>query len=272
MAGRLAGKCVLVIGAGASAPGWGIGRAVTAQFVREGARVLAVDIAQDRLEETARLIADEGSACEIALADSLSLPDMERVVQHCVDAFGRIDVLQHNVGGGGPGGVLETSEAEWRRLIDLNLTSAFIAAKAVLPAMLGSGGAITFVSSVAAFRPVPGSSPAYHAAKAGVVQLARLIALHYAAQGVRVNSILPGYVDTPEIRRRHAGRFGAERVEEIMQRRAATVPSGRVASVWDIAHAAAFLASDEARQISGTEIVIDGTQTLQSSPPYLPTG
>ncbi|MBV9785461.1 MAG: SDR family oxidoreductase [Acidisphaera sp.] len=272
MDARLAGKSVLVVGAGASAPGWGIGRAVTAQFVREGARVLAVDVEPDRLEETARLIADEGGACQTAVADSLSLPDMERAVQGCVAAFGRIDVLQHNVGGGGPGGVLETSEAEWRRLIDLNLTSAFIVAKAALPAMLDAGGAITFISSVAAFRPVAGSSPAYHAAKAGVVQLARVIALQHAAQGVRVNCILPGYVDTPEMRRRHAARFGAGRVEEIMQRRAATIPSGRAASVWDIAHAAVFLASDEARQISGTEIVIDGTQTLQSAPPYLPPG
>jgi NAD(P)-dependent dehydrogenase (short-subunit alcohol dehydrogenase family) len=104
-----------------------------------------------------------------------------------------------------------------------------------------------------------------------VIQLSRVIALDHASQGVRSNCILPGYVDTPEIRRRLGARFGANRIEEIMERRANTIPSGRAATVWDIAHAAVFLASDAARQISGTEIMVDGTQTLQSAPPYMPT-
>ncbi|HEY6432178.1 MAG TPA: SDR family oxidoreductase [Acetobacteraceae bacterium] len=271
MAGQLTDKAVLVIGAGASAPGWGIGRAITAQFVRAGADVLAVDNDPDRLAETVRLIADEGGACQTAVADATSLADMERVVRLSVDTFGRIDVLQYNVGGGGPGGLLETTEADWHRLLTLNLTSAFLAAKAVLPPMLQAGnGVLTFISSVAGFRPVAGSSPAYHAAKAGLIQLSRVIALDHAAQGIRANCILPGYVDTPEIRRRIGARFGGNRMEEIMQRRAATIPSGRAATVWDIAHAAVFLAGDAARQISGTELVIDGTQTLQSAPPYMP--
>jgi NAD(P)-dependent dehydrogenase (short-subunit alcohol dehydrogenase family) len=272
MAGQLADKVALVIGAGASAPGWGIGRAMTAQFVREGAQVLAVDVEPDRLAETARLIEEEGGACRTEVADATSLVDMERIVRLCVDTFGRIDILQHNVGGGGPGGVLQTSEADWHRLLTLNLTTAFLAAKAALPPMLDAGGGVlTFISSVAGFRPVAGSSPAYHAAKAGLIQLCRVIALDHAAQGIRANCILPGYVDTPEIRRRIGARFGGNRIEEIMQRRAGTIPSGRAATVWDIAHAAIFLASDAARQISGTELTIDGTQTLQSAPPYMPS-
>jgi NAD(P)-dependent dehydrogenase (short-subunit alcohol dehydrogenase family) len=267
MAGRLDGKVALILGAGASAPGWGIGRAVTALYVREGARVMGVDIAADSLDETRRVIEAEGGTLETTLADATDPASLAAARDRCLERFGRIDILQHNVGRGGPGGILDTTDAAWRAGIELNLGSAFYAARAVLPAMIAAGGGVlTFISSIAGVRPVRGSSVAYHAAKAGLIQLSRVIALDHAADGIRANCILPGYVDTPEIRTRLGRRFG----DDIMQLRANTVPSRRAATVWDIAHAAVFLSSEQAGHVSGTELMVDGTQGLQSAPPYLP--
>jgi NAD(P)-dependent dehydrogenase (short-subunit alcohol dehydrogenase family) len=256
---RLGGKAAIVVGAGASAPGWSIGRAVAVLFARAGARVLAVDLDERQAVETRDIIRGEGGTCEAIRADATVLADMEAAVATCRQAFGRVDILHNNVGRGASGGPVEMSEAEWRIGLDLNLTAAFLACKAVLPVMIAQGGgAIVHVGSIVGAQ-YPGTAAiAYQTAKAGLAQLSRSVALQYARDGIRSNCVLPGYVDTPEIRRRVEQRYGADLVENVMADRADRVPQGRAGTAWDIAYAALYLASDEAGHITGTELVVDG--------------
>lgn len=269
-AGRLADKVVLVMGAGSSGAGWGLGRAASALFAREGARVFAVDRDASAVEETRRLVLGAGGICTAAVADATRLAEVQGAVDACVAQYGRVDVLHHNVGGGGPSDAIETSEAAWQASLNLNLTSAFLACKCVLPIMLAQGkGSIIHVGSIAAVR-YPGTSTlAYSVAKAGLLQLSRSIALQYARMGVRSNYLLLGHVDTPEIRRRILDRFGAARFDEVMAARADVTPAGRPATVWDVAQAAVFLASDESAYITGTEMPIDGGVMSMSVESYL---
>lgn len=269
-AGRIAGKVVLVVGAGSSGQGWGLGRAASALFAREGAHVFAVDRDAVAVEETRRRIEDAGGSCAVAVADATSHEDIQRAVDACVAQFGRVDVLHNNVGGGGPSDAIETSVESWRASLDLNLTAAFLACKCVLPHMLKQGnGSIIQVGSIAAMR-YPGiSTLAYSVAKAGLLQLSKSIALQYARAGVRSNYLVLGHVDTPEIRRRILERFGADRFDEVMAVRADVIPAGRPATVWDVAYAALFLASDESAYITGSEIPVDGGAMSMSVESYL---
>jgi NAD(P)-dependent dehydrogenase (short-subunit alcohol dehydrogenase family) len=165
--------------------------------------------------------------------------------------------LHNNVGINAPGGAAEASEESWRRVLDVNLTSVFLTCKAVLPIMEAQGrGAIVNIASLAAIRWTGYPYVSYYASKAGVCHLTRAIAVEYAARGVRANTILPGIIDTPHVYRQIAGYYGD--VEEMRAKRAALVPMKRQGDAWDIAWASVFLASDEAKFITGVELPVDG--------------
>jgi NAD(P)-dependent dehydrogenase (short-subunit alcohol dehydrogenase family) len=270
MAGRLDRKIAIVVGAGSAAPGWSNGRATAVLFAREGATVLALDLDEGSAAETAALATAEGGTCTPLRADATRLADLQAAVALCMERWGRLDIVHNNVGRGAAGGPLEMDEAAWRSGLDLNLTSAFLAIKAALPAMLaGGGGTFVHVGSIVGLRYPGAPAIAYQVAKAGLMQLSRATALEYARRGIRSNCILPGYVDTPEMRRRIAARYGA-REEEVMARRADVVPQGRAGTAWDIAHAALFLASDEASHITGTELTVDGGSAAATLGAYAP--
>ncbi len=262
MAERLKDKIAIVTGAGTSGPGMGNGKAAALLFAREGATVVAVDRNEQAAEQTAEEIATEtGRAIAIA-ADVSSDRDVRRTVDTTVERFGRIDVLHNNVGIEIPGDPVSTTEEDWDRVHAVNLKSVFLLGKHVIPHMQRQGGgAIVNVSSVASVRwsPVPYFS--YHTSKAALNHLTRVVARQYAAEGIRCNSILLGMMDTPHIRTYYSDR-SQEEVEQVMRMRDSYCPMGRMGDAWDAAHAALFLASEEARYITGALLVVDGGLTL----------
>jgi len=263
MGDRLKEKVALVSGAGSSGAGWGNGKATAVLFAREGERVIASDINLDAALETKRIIEREGGICE-AVAGNVSLAeDVAAMVDACISAFGRIDVLHNNVGIVEVGGPIETTEDSWDRVNDVNLKSMFMTCKQALPHMERQGkGAIVNIASVSGIRWLGVPYISYAATKAAVIQFTRVIALQYARSGIRANSILPGMMSTPMV---HApgviAAYGGS-AEEMVRRRDEQCPMGRMGDAWDVAYAALFLASDEAKYITGAELVVDGGLTV----------
>ena len=266
MAGRLAGKTALVMGAGSIGPGWGNGKATAVLFAREGARVMCVDVNETAARETAELIAHEGGEAQALQADASSGANVERVVETCVERFGRIDVLDNNVGIAEVGGVVELSEAAWDRVFAVNLKSCFLAMKHVIPIMeRQGGGSIVNISSVASIRYLGVVYAAYYATKAAMNHLTRTTAAQYAAKNIRVNAILPGLMKTPMVEKSAglAHSYAQGDVEAMWRARDAQVPMSRMGDAWDVANAALFLACDESRYVTGIELVVDGGLTLK---------
>ena len=266
MAGRLAGKTALVMGAGAIGPGWGNGKATAVLFAREGARVMCVDVNEAAAHETAELIAREGGEAQALHADASSGADVERVVEACVERFGRIDVLDNNVGIAEVGGVVELSEAAWDRVFAINLKSCFLAMKHVIPIMeRQGGGSIVNISSVASIRYLGVVYATYYATKAAINHLTRTTAAQYAAKNIRVNAILPGLMKTPMVEKSAglAHSYAQGDVEAMWRARDAQVPMGHMGDAWDVANAALFLACDESRYVTGIKLVVDGGLTLK---------
>ncbi|MGQ3675370.1 SDR family NAD(P)-dependent oxidoreductase [Xanthobacter sp. TB0139] len=256
--GRMAGKRVLVTGAGSSGEGWGNGKAAAVLYAREGAQVLAADLRREAAEETRDIILKEGGTCEIATGNVAQSKDCSAMVQACVEAFGGIDVLHNNVGIAETGGPVEASEESWNRVIAVNQTSVFLTCKHALPHMVAQGGgSIVNVSSVAALRWIGFPYAAYSASKAAVLALTQNIALQYAGQGIRANCVLPGLMHTPMINAPLADSYGGD-VDEMIAKRDRISPTGKMGNAWDTAYAALFLASDEARYINGADLVVDG--------------
>jgi NAD(P)-dependent dehydrogenase (short-subunit alcohol dehydrogenase family) len=268
--GRLAGKIALVAGAGQT-PGEkiGNGRATALLFAREGARVMLLDRDLAAAEDTAAAIAAEGGTAEVAVGDVSREEDCSAAVAACVERLGGLDVLHHNVGiGQGDGWTEWIDFAAWERIVRVNAGGALLMAKAALPVMRErGGGAITFVSSIAAL--VAGAAPmsnpphGYKMSKAALDALTLSLAQSYAEHGIRVNAILPGLIDTPMGVDSVAAAIGIER-ERYAQRRDEAVPlKGGMGSAWDVANAALFLASEEARFITGVLLPVDGGQSAR---------
>jgi NAD(P)-dependent dehydrogenase (short-subunit alcohol dehydrogenase family) len=259
---RLEGKVAIVVGAGQT-PGEtiGNGRATAILFAREGAKVLLVDRDIESAKETQAMI--EGGTAVAFQADASREADCEAMVQACLSEFGRIDILHNNVGiGMGDAGPTHLSEENWQRIIDVNLKSVFLTSKHVLPVMREQGsGVIINISSIAAVCSV--GMLAYKTSKAGVNALTHSLALGNARYGIRVNCIMPGLMNTPMAIETISQVRGVER-EQLVRERDAQVPlAGGMGSAWDIAHAALFLASDEAKFITGVVLPVDGGQSAR---------
>ncbi|WP_375459043.1 SDR family NAD(P)-dependent oxidoreductase [uncultured Enterovirga sp.] len=254
---RLAGKIALVFGAGSVGPGWGNGKATAVTFARQGATVICIDINPAAADETVAIIAGEGGTASPGTCDVTSSDSVAKLVAEAITSHGRIDILHNNVGFAQMGGPIELDEAAWHKTIDLNLTSCFLTCKHVLPHMLQQGGgAIVNVSSIAAVRYTGYPYVAYYAAKAAVNNFTTGLALQYARQGIRVNAIMPGLMNTPLIFQQISGQYDSP--EDMVRARDAACPSGRMGTAWDIANAALFLASDEAGYVTGVSLAVDG--------------
>ena len=265
MTDRMKDKVALVVGAGASGPGWGNGKAAAVLYAREGAQVFAVDFRLDAAEETAAIIRGEGGDATSFRANVTSSDDLKAMATACVERYGRIDVLHNNVGIVEVGGPVETSEESWDRVIAVNQTSIFLACKHVLPYMIArQAGAIVNIGSIASIRWIGFPYLAYTAAKAAILGMTSNIALQYAAQGIRANCILPGLMNTPLIREPLARTYGGD-VDSMIAQRDAQTPTGKMGDAWDTAYAALFLASDEARYVTGTHLVVDGGITQRAA-------
>jgi NAD(P)-dependent dehydrogenase (short-subunit alcohol dehydrogenase family) len=260
LGGRLAGKIAIVVGAGQT-PGdtIGNGRATAILFAREGARVMAVD----RNVASAAMIAAEGGTAVAVEADATCEPDCRALVERAVELHGRIDVLHNNVGiGGGDAGPAHVDEAVWDHIMGVNLKSVILPCKHVLPVMRRQrAGAIVNVSSIAAVCATP--IVAYKASKAAVNAYTQSLAIGNAKYGIRANVVMPGLMNTPMAVEGISQALGVPK-EELIRARDAQVPlGGKMGTAWDVAYAALFLASDEARFITGVALAVDGGQSAR---------
>ncbi len=266
--GRMQDKVVLVTGAGSVGPGWGNGRAIAVRMVEEGAKVMALDQNLQRLDETLRLGRQaqgrHQGQIEVASCNVTQAPAIQAAVEATLQRFGRIDVLVNNVGGSAAGGPVEMSEEVWHAQIDHNLTSVFLMCKHVLPLMLAQGsGVVVNMASTSGIRWTGSAQVAYAATKAAVIQMGRVMAVQYAKQGIRVNTVVPGQLHTPMVEARLAKQRTGGDVQALLAQRQSRIPLPFMGDGQDTANAVLFLASDEARFITGTEIIVDGGMTVR---------
>ncbi len=252
--GRVEGKVAIVTGAGSTpGPGVGTGRATAIVLAREGASVLLTDVHPERAEETRRLIEDEGGTAATFAGDMTKAKDCDAMVGAALDTFGTIDILVNNIGVAVQGSVVDTSEADWDRVLDTSLRTTFLASRYAVPVMAAKGsGAIVNIGSISGFR--GGGYVAYSAAKGGVHALTVDMAYSHGRQGIRVNAIGPGHITTPLL---YAARGQTPATDFRQQLAAASGLLGTEGNGWDVAWAATFLASDEARWITGVILPVD---------------
>jgi NAD(P)-dependent dehydrogenase (short-subunit alcohol dehydrogenase family) len=264
MGERLQGRIAIVTGAGCIGPGWGNGRATAVRFAEEGARIFAVDRELDSVTETVERVKAVGGEIVTHQCDVTDSASVEVMVKACLEHFGRIDVLVNNVGGSAAGGPVEMAEEIWDAQVDSNLKSVFLTLKHVLPVMeKQKAGAVVNIASTSGLRWTGAAQVGYAATKAGVIQLSRVVAVQYAEKGIRVNTVVPGQLHTPMVEARLAKQRAGGDVEALLKSRLERIPIGFMGDGRDTANAALFLASDEARFVTGTEIVVDGGMTVR---------
>jgi NAD(P)-dependent dehydrogenase (short-subunit alcohol dehydrogenase family) len=252
----LAGKVAIVTGGGAAGDGIGNGRAAAILLAHAGARVVVVDREKALAQRTVTMIEEAGGQAVAVEADVTRSADCAAVVQTALDRFGRLDLLDNNVGIGSRGTVLDETEENWRRVMQVNVDSMFLMARHAIPAMKRQGGgAIVNVSSISALR--PRGLTVYTVSKGAVIALTRAMAVDHGRDGIRVNCVAPGPVYTPMVYQRGMSPTARDR-----RRQASAL---RIEGTgWDIGHAVRFLLSDHARYITGHVLVVDGGTTLSA--------
>ena len=257
---RLDGKVAIITGAGSSGPGVGNGKAAALLFAREGAKVLLVDSVIDRAQETLEVIQEEGGEASVFEANVINDSDCQQMVDACIDRYGRLDILDNNVGISRRGTVLDISEADWDHVMAVNVKSIVLCSKYAIPRMVETGGgSIINISSIAGLR--AHSSTPYTTSKAAVIGLTMTMAADHGPDGVRVNCIAPGLVYSPMV---------APRMDDdLRQVRRNAAPLRTEGDSWDIGYAALYLASDEARWVNGITIPVDAGLTAVSPVTYL---
>jgi NAD(P)-dependent dehydrogenase (short-subunit alcohol dehydrogenase family) len=265
----LGGKVAFIAGAGSLGEGWGNGRATAVLMARQGAEVFGVDIDEEALQATGAIMERDGHRSWAGQrCDTTDSDQVKAAVDACMRRYGRIDILVNNVGGSVPGDPVSLSVDAWDKQMDLNLKTAFLGCKHVLPIMerqfeaSGRGGAIVNVSSIAHMSHKVGGRVmvAYAASKAGLMSFSRATAIAYVKKGIRVNTVVVGMMDTPTVSNRISKQLNVD-AQELSAQRNAMIPMGRMGDAWDIANAVVFLASDEARYITATQLVVDGGVT-----------
>lgn len=253
-------RVAVVIGAGSCGPGWGNGKASAVGFARAGAKVIAVDANQAAASETASLIGSEGRTAEAYQADVTRSEALRRMTAWTMEKYGRIDILHYNVGIVVPGGCVELEEENWTRAFHVNVTGFFLACKHILPVMEKQRrGVIITTGSFAAVRWTGVNYASYYATKSALIQLTRGIAMEYAPKGLRAVSILPGLMNTPMIYASHLeDAYASGDIQKMVAVRDAQCPTGKMGDAWDVANAAVFLASDAAKYVTATELLVDG--------------
>jgi NAD(P)-dependent dehydrogenase (short-subunit alcohol dehydrogenase family) len=246
--GRLEGKVAIVTGAGSSGPGVGNGKATSVLFAREGARVLLVDAVRERAEETLAMIKEEGGEASVFEANVIRAEDCRRMVDTAMERYGRLDILDNNVGISRRGTVVEVSEEDWDYVMAVNVKSIVLCSKYAIPRMIESGGgSIINISSIAGLR--AHSSTPYTTSKAAVMGLTMTMAADHGPDGIRVNCIAPGLIYSPMV---------APRMDDdLRQIRKNAAPLRTEGNSWDIGYAALYLASDESRWVNGITIPVD---------------
>jgi NAD(P)-dependent dehydrogenase (short-subunit alcohol dehydrogenase family) len=260
MVDRLMDKVALITGLGSVGPGWGNGKAISVLFAKEGAKIFGVDINGDAAMETQNLVEHEGGICVVRKGDVSKQSDVETTVKECLDTFGRIDILVNNVGIAMVGGPTELDEASWERVINVNFKSVYLYCRYALPVMEQRGsGTIVNIASIAARGWCGVNYGLYAATKGAVIAMTRHIAVQFARKGIRANCVLPGLMNTPLVLAGLTKFYGEEGdVENLIRIRHEQCPMGQMGDAWDTANAALYLASDEAKYVTGTELVVDG--------------
>lgn len=246
---RLHGKVAIVTGAGMRGPMVGTGQATAVLFARQGAKVMLVDLEQARAEETQAAIQAEGGEAVVYQADVTDEASCRAVVDACVERFGGLHILFNNAGVAGHGKVTEVEEAVWERALDVNLKAAVLMSKYAIPPMAaGGGGAIIHISSIDGLCAGMVPNIPYAVAKGGLITLTKAMAVQHGRQQIRVNCIAPGHLYAP---------FVATISPDARELRRKAGPLGTEGDAWDVAWAGVFLASDEARWISGVVLPVD---------------
>lgn len=261
---RLKDKIAIVVGAGQQAgENIGNGRATAILFAREGATVLLVDRDEDSASQTLTMIEAQGGVASVLRADITLEDDCRAIAATCIERYGRIDILQNNVGIGlGDSGPTSLAADMWDTIMDVNLKGMWMTCKYVLPHMrLQGSGSIVNVSSGAAVMAV--AAIAYKVSKAGVNALTHSLAWGNGKFGIRANVVMPGLLDTPMAIESHHKGSGKSREQLRAERNAAVPLANRMGTAWDTAHASLFLASDEARFITGAVLPVDGGQAAR---------
>ena len=258
---RLDGKVALITGLGQTTnEGWGIGAAIAMKLAQQGALIFGGNRSLASAERTKSRIEAEGGVCDVQQTDVTDSASVKALVDSCMQRHGRIDILVNNVGKSEPGCPAQMSEEIWDQQVDLNLKSVYLSSHFVLPIMekQATGGTVINVSSIAGLRYIGKPQVAYSATKAAILQFTKATAVIYAGKGVRLNTVVPGLISTPytrELAKRYAP--GGDE-QAYMKMRDDQVPMGRMGDAWDVANATLFLASDEARYITGQMLVVDG--------------
>lgn len=256
---ELKGKVAIITGGGAAGDGIGNGRAAAILMARAGAHVLVVDLMQKLSDRTVEMIKEEGGHAVSFSGDVTQSEDCANMVEKALQEFGRLDILDNNVGIGSRLSVVEETEEHWNQVMRVNVNSMFLASKFAIPAMIKSdgGGAIVNVSSISALRPI--GFTAYSASKGAVISLTRAMAIDHAKDGIRVNCVAPGPVFTPMVSSRGMS-------DDIRERRRKSSPLGIEGTGWDVGEAVLFLTSPRSRFITGQVLVVDGGVTVSSPP------
>ncbi|MBM4306165.1 MAG: SDR family oxidoreductase [Deltaproteobacteria bacterium] len=264
MVDRLKNKAAIVTGAGSSGPGWGNGKATAVLFAREGAKVFAVDINLSAAEETKGIIEKEGGSCTAVKVDVSKSDEVNTLIERCIKTYGRIDILHNNVGVVVPGGPVDTTEETWDRVMSINLKSMFLTCKYAIPYMEKQGGGVIInISSIAGIRYTGVPYITYYTTKAGILGFTQAVALQYAEKNIRANAILPGLMDTPFYKEPLKQVYAEGDIPKMVEIRNQQCPMKKMGDAWDVAYAALYLASDEAKYVTGTQFIVDGGITCK---------